>query len=253
MKRTALLLVIATSGCTENAPNPESKSVPATPTESAAVTSVGTLKLGNESFVVEECRISGYLGLRDDKWYCRWCINAKAESRTFTESEDGDSYEFEAQPSLSANTIPVEVTAWRDLDGQAFKTGKHGAPNFYDNNDPSADYTLRTISSFELCHNNSVNLEYVDGTRFSVIWTGESYFHGVSDSNQFTLNAIATLTSVSLSSEVDDESEVDDTEIARIFSTVFPHDDFQQHPAKIRRIDEDNFVTIDFNAKFTPK
>ena len=43
------------------------------------------------------------------------------------------------------------------------------------------------------------------------------------------------------------------TEISRIFDKVFPHGDFTQHPAEIRRIEEDGELFIDFRARFTPK
>lgn len=215
--------------------------------------SVGTLQLGNQTFTVTACTIWGYLGLRDGKWYCRWCIDADAETRTFTATDDGESYGFEAQPSLSANTVPIEVAAWRDLDGTTFTTGEHGEAKFFDNKDHSAHYTLRTLSSFELCDSNRVELQHQTSTQFRVNWTGESFFHGVSDDCRFTLDAVATLKFVSLSSEVDNESDVDDAKIAGIFAEVFPSGDFEQHPAKVDRLDEDGLVTVDFRAEFTPK
>ena len=213
---------------------------------------IGTLKLGDEKFAVGECILWGYLGLVGDRWYCRWCIEADGESRAFTDKDGGEWYEYEVQPSLSANTIPIAVTAWRELDGQTFKTGEHGEAKLFENEDHSAFYTLRTMASYELCSNNAVSLKHLSGTQFRIHWTGESFLHGI-DGDKFELDAVATLRSVSLSSEVDAESDVDNDEIGRIFATVFPQGDFEQQPAKIERIDEDDLVTISFTAEFIPK
>lgn len=251
MKQLVLsLLVLTTSGCGANAPprQPEAARI----AQSAAVKQYGTLKLGSEAFAVVDCVIWGYLDRIGDKWYCRWCIDADAEAREFTKNEDGELYNYEVQPSLSANTIPIAVTAWRDLDGQSFKTGEHGEANFFDNGDHSAMYTMRTMSSYELCSNNSIALKHESGKQFHVRWTGQSYLHGV-DADRFELDALATLTSVSVSSEVEAESDVSDVEIGRIFASVFPNGDFDQQPAKIDRTEEDGQVTIRFKVEFTPK
>lgn len=69
----------------------------------------------------------------------------------------------------------------------------------------------------------------------------------------FSLDAIATLTKVSLSAEIDDESEVDDGAVRQIFESVFPHGDFKQHPAVIDKFEEDGVVYLSFEASFTPE
>src|SRR6056297_1716657 len=79
------------------------------PTEVAMNAPTNTLKICGESFAVEECTLWGYLGHRDGRWYCRWCIDADAETRTFVVNDDGDTYTNELQPSVSANSIPIEV------------------------------------------------------------------------------------------------------------------------------------------------
>lgn len=216
------------------------------------VKSVGTIKLGEEKFALKECIIWGYLGQRDGKWYCRWCIDAEGGNRRFTADDDSESYEYEVHPSLSANTVPIEVASWRELDGKAFTTGEHGEANFFDTDAHSATYTLRTMTSHELCSNNFVKLQHEADKQFRVHWTGESYLHGV-DGSRFELDAVASLTSVSVSSEVETVSDVNDGEIGRTFAAVFPKGDFDQQPAKIDRIDEDGLVTLTFKAEFTPK
>jgi hypothetical protein len=98
----------------------------------------------------------------------------------------------------------------------------------------------------------TIKLKYEADKQFRIHWTGESYLHGV-EGHGFALDALATLTSVSLSSDVETESDVDDAEIVRIFATVFANGDFDQQPAAIERIDEDGLVKISFKAEFTPK
>ena len=225
--------------------------------EQATAVPANTLRLGREDFAVEECTIWGYLGFRDEQWYCRWCIDVEAQSRTFPPDEDevdGDDedYAVEVQPSLSANFLPIQVSRWKDLDGARVESGEHGDVSLLDPNDDSASYYLRTITSYERCSHNVITFEHLGGAEFRVHWVGQAYLHGL-DGDRFELNARATLTGVSLSSEVENESEVDDEEIRRVFETVFPSGDLEPHPAKIRRIDEDGEVTISFQAKYTPR
>lgn len=218
------------------------------------VTSPNTLTLGNEVFTVENCAIWGYLGKRDGKWYCRWCIDADAAERTFIEAEadDDDPYTFEMQPTLSGNSLPINVPRWRELDGVAFKTGANEEFEYLDNKGHKAIYTLRSMTSYEECSNNVVKLRYLDGDKFRVVWTGNAFVHGTGG-DSFSLDAIATLTKVSLSAEIDDESKVDEDAIRRIFESVFPHGDFTQHPAVIHKFEEEGVLNIRFDADFTPK
>ncbi len=218
----------------------------------APLTSPNTLTLGNEAFAVDTCEIWGYLGKRDGKWYCRWCIDADAVERTFTDSDEDGPYTFEMQPTLSGNSLPINVSRWRELDGVEFKTGAHGDVDYYDNKDHSAIYTLRSMTSYEECSNNTVAIRHVDGDQFRVVWTGNAFVHGVGG-NTFSLDAIATLTKISLSAEIDDVSEVDDDAIRRIFESVFPHGDFTQHPAVIDKFEEDGVLYMSFDADFTPE
>ncbi len=218
-------------------------------------TPTNTLVMCGESFAIEECRIWGYLGERDGRSYCRWCIDADAdaESRTFLINDDGDTYTNELQPSVSANSIPIEVADWPELDGQIVQTsGEHEEVDFYDNADHRAIYTIRTMASYEMCSNNRIEIRHIDNADFHIRWTADAYIHGI-ECDGFTLDAVATLTGVSLHSEVADESEVDDVAIREIFDFAFPNGTFTQVPAKIRRIDEDDVHIIDFEAKFTPR
>ena len=216
---------------------------------SADVTSPNTIRLGDELFPVESCTIWGYLGKKDDVWYCRWCFDAEAQTRTFR-SDDDEPYDYEVTPRLSANTVPIAVERWHDLDGVSFTTGEHGDVDFYRGHDTF--YTIQTMSSYETCSHNRVTINHIKGNEFRLRWRGETYVHGV-DTDEFELDAIAVFKDVTLSSEVDSESDVDDDEIGRIFREVFRHGDFIQHPAEIRSFTEDGERYIDFTASFTPK
>jgi hypothetical protein len=109
------------------------------------------------------------------------------------------------------------------------------------------------MASHEFCSNNSFALKYASGKQFRVGWTGESYLHGIAG-HQFDLDAVGTLTSVSISGELESgESRVDDVETRRIFASVFPNGDFHQQPTKIERIEEDGLVLVQFRVEFTPK
>ena len=215
-----------------------------------------TLRLASEDFAVEACEIRGYLGFRNERWHCRWCIDVEAQSRTLTPDEvDGDDpedYTIEIQPSLSADSMPIQISRWKDLDGVRVESGEHGDVPLLDPSDDSPSYSLRSITSYERCSHNVITFEHLGGTEFRVHWVGQAYLHGL-DGARFELNARAKLTGVSLSREVEDASDVDDEEIRRIFQSVFPSGDFEPHPSKIRRIDEDGEVTINFEAKYTPR
>lgn len=218
----------------------------------ATVISPNTLTLGNETFTVDHCVIWGYLGNRGGKWYCRWCIDADAVERTFTEADEDDPYTFEMQPALSGNSLAINVPRWRELDGVVVETGADEDVEYFDNNQHSAIYTLRSMTSYEKCSNNQIKIQYLDGNKFRVAWTGNAFVHGTGG-DRFSLDAVATLTKISLSSEIDDESKVDDDAIRQIFETVFPHGDFKQHPAVIHKSEEDGVLNIRFEANFTPK
>lgn len=218
----------------------------------ATVTSPNTLTLGKEIFTVDNCTIWGYLGNRDGKWYCRWCIDADAAKRTFTEADEDEQYTFEMQPTLSGNSLPINVPRWRELDGVEVRTGADEDVEYFDNQNHSAIYTLRSMTSYEKCFNNLIKFHYLGGNKFRVFWTGNSFVHGIGG-DSFSLDAIATLTKISLSSQIDDESKVDDVAIRQIFETVFPNEDLVQHHAVIRKYVEDGVLNIRFDADFLPK
>lgn len=221
-------------------------------TDLAMNTPTNVLKICGESFAIEECTLWGYLGKRDGRWYCRWCIDADAETRIFVVTDYGDTYTNELQPSVSANSIPVEVDDWPQLDGQTVQTsGEHEDVDFYSGSDHRATYTIRTMASYEMCSNNRIEIRQLKDAQFHIRWTADAYIHGI-ECDGFSLDAVATLTGVSLHSEVSDASEVDDDAIRKIFDSVFSNGSFTQIPAKIRRIDEDDVHIIDFEAKFTP-
>lgn len=215
-------------------------------------TPMNTIELGGESFAIKKCSIWGYLGKRDGGWYCRWCIDAEAQTRTFLVTEDGETYTNELQPSVSANSMSLDVADWPELDGKIVKTtGDHEDVAFFDNSDQRATFTIRTMTSHELCSNNVISLRHLDGNRFHLRWSADAYIHGL-EGDKFVLDCTAEFTGVSLQSEVSNESEVNDEAIRKIFDSVFPNGSFSQQPAKIRRIEEDGILMIDFESKFIP-
>ncbi|MEO1529477.1 MAG: hypothetical protein AAFX06_28985 [Planctomycetota bacterium] len=214
------------------------------------VNSPNTIKLGDQAFPVVSCFIWGYIGRKDNAWYCRWGFDAEGESQARRCDDEQGSYDYELKPCLSANTVPISVSRWRDLDGVTFQTGEHGEVDFYRGHD--AFYTVQTMSPHETCSNNRISISHVRDTKFRLRWSGEAYLHGV-EADKFHLDAIAEFSGVTFTSEVESESDVNDDEIGRIFREVFPHDDFVQHPATIRKISEDGLRYMDFTARFTPR
>jgi hypothetical protein len=214
--------------------------------------SPNTLKLGEESFDVARCRIWGYLGKRADQWYCRWCIAVDCKERTYTWSDDdGDEYSDTLCPEMEGNTLPISVDHWRHLDGVVVESGPDVDFEYLDPNDQRAIYSVY-VYSHNPCSNNVIRISHTNGAEFRVSWKGTAHLFGAND-DPFELDADANFTDISLSGEVEKKEDVSDQDFARIFAKVFSPEDFTQHPATVRRIEEDGEVYIDFNAKFTPR
>ncbi len=108
------------------------------------------------------------------------------------------------------------------------------------------------MTSYEDGSDNVVSFQHVGGARVRVHWSGKAFVHGIGGES-FDLDAVATLTKVSLSAQIGDESEVDDDASRQIFETVFPNGDFEQHPAaEVDKFEEDGVVYLSFDANFTP-
>lgn len=215
------------------------------------------LRLSGRYFPVKDCEIWGYLGLKDDQWYCRWCIDVEcAEQKLqFKDEFDGSIDTLTLAPTLMANTMPITVDHWHQLEGIKVESGPNVEFEYLNPNDQRPIYSLYVISSHEKCTNNVIRLTNRQGTKFDVHWTGTGYsFHR--DDDAFELKATAEFTHISFSSEVDREEVINENEIAALFSKVFSKSDFIQHPVKIDRIDEDEDpekVKILFRTRFTPK
>ena len=222
--------------------------------QGVALQSIGTLTLAYESFQVTECKIWGYLGKRGGDWYCRWCIYVDCAEKTKTVIEDGDSYTSHLKPTMEGNTLPINIKHWHDLDGVQINTGPDVDFEYLDPNDLRPVYSLY-VHEHNKCSNNVISILGRQGNQFRVRWSGTAYSLGTNypADEPFALDAAATFTGISLSSEVDNESEIDSKAIAGIFEKVYSLNDFAQQPIDVQRYQEDGQLHISFTAQFTPK
>ena len=212
------------------------------------------LRIADQYFAVDRCEIWGYLGRNGEQWYCRWCISAQcAERRVQNTDSDGDSYTETLAPSLDANTLPVVVGHWHELEGVRIESGPNVEFEYLNPKDQRPIYSLYVLSH-EKCIDNVIHLSNRRGAKFDVNWTGAAVSTGFNE-DSFELKATGAFTHIWFSGEADVESEneIRDDEIAAIFSKVLPHSDFIQHPVRIDRIDEDpDDVVVSFETRFTP-
>lgn len=216
--------------------------------------SIGTLELADEPFIVRKCNIWGYLRRRGDDWYCCWCISVECDEKNRTIIDDGESYTSKLKPTMHANSLRLSINSWHDLDGVRISTGPDVDFDFLDPNDLRPTYSLY-VHEHNKCSNNEISISERNGNKFRVNWTGTAYTLGTNYPNDdsFALEATATFTGISLSSEVRDEREIDSTTITEIFATVFSPDDFIQKPIRIRKCREDGVLHVSFEAEFVPK
>lgn len=205
----------------------------------------GILNLGVESFAVKECILWGYLSYRNEVWHCCWCVDVESSSRSFV--AEGESIRIE--PSLSANSIGISVRKWRDLDGLKWSSGSIGQQSTDDSG--PAEFTIRTITSYENCSNNEIELQRVSDLEFRIRWIGNAYLHGI-DADSFELDAACRLTTVRLSGEIRSKEEVNEIEAGEIFASVFPTGDFVQQPPEVQRWNDDEGEQQSYSIEFMP-
>ena len=208
------------------------------------------LVLRDETFKVKECKIWGYVGRKNEAWYIRWCVYVACEEKIRVWIDDGDEYSQILRPSMEANTLPIEVEHWHDLDGITVSSGPNVDFEYLDPNDSRPIYSIY-VYEHNKCSNNVISFSDRRGSHFRVRWSGTAYTFGPRD-DQFELDATAKFTGISMGSEIDDEADVDAGQLLEIFSNAIAIDGFVQGPIRFDRFTEDGVTTVSFEAKFTP-